>query len=184
MKLNPQRTAPTFIDEGVDGDVVLTQSMAIIEYLEETRPEPPLLPSDAAGRARVRKIAMAMVADTHALCVQRVSHHMANELDIEETDIRSWRQHWMTRGLNIVETFLADDPATGTFCHGETPTLADVILVPQVHTSQHYDVDLSGIPTIQRIYDHCLTLPAFQKAKPENQPDFGKDGREASGGGH
>lgn len=172
VKLNPQRTSPTFIDEGIDGDLVLTQSLAIIEYLEETHPEPPLLPRDPAERARIRKIALAMVADTHALCVQRVSHYMANELGTDQPKIKEWRHYWMTRGLGIIETFLADDPATGTFCHGETPSLADVILVPQVYTSQHYGIDLDKIPTIKRIYEHCLTLPAFQKAKPENQPDY------------
>ena len=174
VKLNPQRTAPTF----VDGDLVLTQSMAIIEYLEETHPEPALLPKNPTERARIRKIALAMIADTHALCVQRVSHYMANKLDIDQPKIKKWRLDWMTRGLGIVETFLADDAATGTFCHGEAPSLADVILVPQVYTSQHYDVDLTAMPTIKRIYDHCLKSPAFQKAQPENQPDFGKDDRD------
>ena len=168
VKLNPQRTSPTFID----GDLVLTQSVAIIEYLDESHPKPALMPKDPAERARVRKIALAMVADTHALCVQRVSYYMANELDIEQPKIKEWRRHWMTRGLGIIETFLAEDSATGTFCHGEMPSLADVILVPQVYTSQHYDVDLTAMPTIKRIYEHCLTLPAFQKVKPENQPDY------------
>jgi maleylpyruvate isomerase len=180
VKLNPQRTSPTF----VDGDLVLTQSLAIIEYLNEIHPEPPLLPKNPAERARIRKIALAIVADTHALNVQRVSKYMATTLGCDQPTIRAWRQHWMTRGLGIIETFLRDDRHTGTFCHGDSPTVADVILVPQVYTSQHYDVDLTNMPTVKRIYDHCLTLPAFQKAKPENQPDYNRDGRETPGAGH
>lgn len=167
VKLNPQRSSPTF----VDGDLVLTQSMAIVEYLDETYPEPPLLPATPAERARVRKMALSIVADTHALNVQRVSTYMKERLGIADPAIREWRRHWMTRGLGIFETFLAGDRQTGTFCHGESPTLADIVLVPQVYTSQHYDVDLAPFPTVRRIYEHCLSLPAFRKAAPENQPD-------------
>lgn len=180
LKLNPQGLVPTLEHDGR----ILTQSLAIIEYLDEIHPEPPLLPESPAERARIRKIAMAIVADTHALNVQRVSKYMANTLGIDQNSIRAWRQYWMTRGLGIIETFLHDDPQTGTFCHGDSPTVADTILVPQVYTSQHYGVDLSKMPTVKRIYDHCLTLPAFQKAKPENQPDYNRDGRETKGRGH
>lgn len=166
-KLNPQGVVPTL----VDGDIVLNQSMAIIEYLEETHPIPPLLPADPAGRARVRAIAGTIACDIHPLIVLRVVAYLDDTLELPADDKKSWLQFWNIRGLNAVEAMLADGSGTGDFCHGDTPTMADALLVPQVVTAQRFGVDTTQFPEITRIYDHCMAEDAFQKAAPENQPD-------------
>jgi maleylpyruvate isomerase len=166
-RLNPTALVPTL----VDGDLVLGQSMAILEYLEETHPQPPLLPLDAAGRARVRAIAQTIACDIHPLDNLRVLKYLKHEMKVSEENKNAWYKHWVEVGLASIEAMLADHPATGDFCHGDRPGFADLCLVPQVANARRFDCDLSGMPTIVRIEGHCLELDAFRQAAPANQPD-------------
>ncbi len=154
-----------------DGAAAIGQSLAIIEYLDETRPQRPLLPDDAAGRARVRALALTVAADTHPLGNLRVLKYLTGELKISEEMKLGWQHHWMATGLAALERLLADDARTGRFCHGDTPTLADCCLVPQVFNAQRFQLDLSPYPTIVRIHGACAELPAFQQAHPAQQAD-------------
>ncbi|OZI36511.1 maleylacetoacetate isomerase [Bordetella genomosp. 1] len=165
--LNPAALVPTLVDEGA----ALGQSMAIIEYLDETRPEVPLLPSDPLGRARVRGIAQAIACDTHPLNNLRVLKYLKHELKVSEDAKNGWYRHWVAVGLEAVERMLAASEATGRFCHGDTPTLADLCLVPQVYNARRFDCDLSAYPTIVRIDAACNAVKAFIDAQPQNQPD-------------
>lgn len=165
--LNPAGLVPALDDDGL----LLTQSLAIIEYLEETRPVPPLLPADPAGRARVRAIAQAIACDIHPINNLRVLQYLTRELGASEAQKNAWYRHWVELGLATVESQLAGHPATGSFCHGETPTLADCCLVPQVFNARRFDCDLSAMPVVRRIVAHCETLPAFQAAAPQAQAD-------------
>jgi len=165
--LNPTELVPTL----VDGELALGQSMAILEYLEETHPEPALLPRDPAGRARVRAIAQTIACDIHPLNNLRVLQHLKRELKVDDGTKDAWYRHWVDVGLRGVEALLADHPATGRFCHGDQVTLADVLLVPQVYNARRFDCDLSGMPTITRIVEECASLDAFQRAEPARQPD-------------
>ena len=165
--LNPQKLVPAL---EIDGHL-LTQSLAILEYLEETKPEPPLLPKDAAGRARVRGLALQVACDIHPLNNLRVLGYLAKTLGASEAQKQAWYCHWIAEGLAALEAALARDPATGAFCHGSTPTLADVCLVPQVANARRFKCPLDSYPTIRRIEAACLALPAFARASPENQPD-------------
>ncbi|MBV6305311.1 maleylacetoacetate isomerase [Candidimonas humi] len=166
-RLNPTALVPTL----VDGDLVLGQSMAILEYLEETHPQPPLLPPDAAGRARVRAIAQTIACDIHPLDNLRVLKYLKHEMKVSEENKNAWYKHWVEVGLASVEAMLAGHPATGDFCHGDRPGFADLCLVPQVANARRFDCDLSGMPTIVRIEGRCLELDAFRQAAPANQPD-------------
>lgn len=154
-----------------DGAAAIGQSLAIIEYLDETRAEAPLLPADAAGRARVRALALTIAADTHPLGNLRVLKYLTGVLNVTEEQKLAWLHHWMGTGLAAFEQLLATDGRTGRFCHGDTPTLADCCLVPQVFNALRFQLDLSPYPIIQRIYDACAELPAFQQAHPAQQPD-------------
>ncbi len=165
--LNPAGLVPALDDDGL----LLTQSLAIIEYLEETRPVPPLLPADPAGRARVRAIAQAIACDIHPINNLRVLQYLTRELGASEAQKSAWYRHWVELGLAAVESQLAAHPATGSFCHGESPTLADCCLVPQVFNARRFDCDLSAMPVVRRIVAHCETLPAFQAAAPQAQAD-------------
>jgi maleylpyruvate isomerase len=165
--VNPAMLLPTLGDEGN----VIGQSLAIIEYLEETRPQTPLLPADAAGRARVRALALTVAADTHPLGNLRVLKYLKGEMALSEEVKLEWQQHWLRAGMATLETLLANDPQTGRYCHGDTPTLADCCLVPQVFGAQRFGVDLAPYPTIMRIHANCAALPAFQSAHPSQQPD-------------
>lgn len=165
--LNPTALVPTL----VDGDLALGQSMAILEYLEETHPEPPLLPRDPAGRARVRAIAQTIACDIHPLNNLRVLQHLKRELNLDDAARDDWYRHWIDVGLSSIEALLAGNAATGRYCHGDTVTLADVLLVPQVFNARRYDCDLSAMPTVTRIADACSELDAFQRAEPARQPD-------------
>ena len=155
----------------VDGDHVLTQSLAIIEYLEETHPAPPLLPSDAAARARVRSLALDIACEIHPLDNLRVLRYLVHEMKLSEDDKNRWYRHWVDTGLEAVERQLAAQPQTGRFCHGDTPTLADITLVPQIFNAQRMQCNLDHVPTVMRIFDACMQLPAFQKAEPSACPD-------------
>ena len=165
---NPQALVPAF--ELEDG-TVLTQSLAIMEYLDEVQPEPALLPADAIGRARVRALAQAIACDIHPVNNLRVLQYLSQQLGISAEQKDAWYRHWVATGLQGLEALLADHPSTGRFCHGDTPTLADCCLVPQLYNARRFQCPLDAYPTIQRIAAACETLPAFQQAAPEVQPD-------------
>jgi maleylpyruvate isomerase len=166
LALNPQGLLPAFEDDGQ----VLTQSLAILEYLEETRPEPPLLPADPAGRARVRALAQAVAADIHPLGNLRVLRYLRHEFGQPEEAVQAWYNHWIAEGFKALEGLLARGP-TGRFCHGDAPTIADCCLVPQVINSRNFALDLTPYPTVVRIAEACLAMPEFERALPANQPD-------------
>ncbi|MCM2287943.1 MAG: maleylacetoacetate isomerase [Sulfuritalea sp.] len=165
--MNPAALVPVLDDNGT----VLTQSLAIIEYLDETRQQPPLLPQDAAGRARVRAIALAIACEIHPLNNLRVLGYLSKTLGISEAQRNAWYCHWVETGLAAVEAMLAADPRTGACCHGDAPTLADICLVPQIFNAQRFKARLDHVPTVMRIHEHCLTLPEFAKSVPALQPD-------------
>lgn len=165
--LNPQGRVPFLID----GDLRLGQSLAIVEYLDETHPEPPLLPRDAAGRARVRSIALALAADVQPLQNLSVTQYLEKQFGADQARREAWVVHWITSGLTALETTLAREPATGRFCHGDAPTLADCCLVPQLFAARRFGVDPAGFPTLARIEAACQALPAFFRAAPAQQPD-------------
>jgi maleylpyruvate isomerase len=167
-KVNPQSFVPALVDQGH----TITQSIAIIEYLEETHPQPPLLPKDALGRARVRAFALAIACDIHPLQNTRVTKYLENEFKLDEATRKRWIVRWITEGFTALEKLLANDPATGEFCHGDTPTMADVLLAPQMFSARRFGADLEAFPTLRRIDEHCQLLKAFQDAAPAKQPDF------------
>lgn len=167
-KINPQMVVPAL----VDGDTVLTQSMAILEYLEELHPEPALLPADAVGRARVRSIALISVADTHPLVVPRIRKYITQDLGHSEDELTAWIHHWITTGLAAMEEMLAGNPATGVYCHGDSLSLADLCLVPQFGAARLFGIDTAAYPTLQRIFEACMKVPAVFDARPQAQPDF------------
>lgn len=164
--LNPQQLVPALADQ----NGVFTQSLAIIEYLDETFSEPPLLPADAAGRARVRAIAQLIACDTHPLNNLRVLQYLQQHFGAGEAEKNAWYAHWIHENFAALEILL-QQPQSGRFCHGGTPTLADCCLVPQVYNARRFKVDLSPYPNIVRIDAECAALPAFKTALPENQPD-------------
>ncbi len=166
-RLNPQGLVPTLETDAV----VLTQSMAIIEYLDERFPEPPLLPADAAGRARVRALAQIVACDIHPLNNLRVLQWLRNHLGADKGQRNQWYRHWISEGFNALEALLRNSRATGRYCHGDTPSLADLCLIPQVYNAIRYECDLEAYPEIRRINTACLELDAFAKAVPEAQPD-------------
>jgi maleylpyruvate isomerase len=165
--INPSALLPTLDDDGA----VIGQSLAIIEYLEETRPQVPLLPVDSADRARVRALALTVAADTHPLGNLRVLKYLKHDLNLSEEVKLEWQRHWLRIGMATLETMLSGDARTGLYCHGDTPTLADCCLVPQVFGAQRFGVDLAPYPTVTRIHDACAGLPAFHQAHPSQQPD-------------
>ena len=153
-----------------DGDLRLTQSLAIIEFLDETHPAPPLLPKDAAGRARVRALAYDVACEIHPLNNLRVLRYLVHDLKLSEDDKNRWYRHWVETGLETVERQLAD-PRTGRFCHGDTPTLADITLVPQIFNAQRLDCRLDHVQTVMRVFEACMKLDAFEETRPEKCPD-------------
>jgi maleylacetoacetate isomerase len=155
----------------VDGDERLTQSMAIIEYLDETHPEPPLLPGTPAERARIRALAQDIACEIHPLNNLRVLRYLVHDLKVSDDDKNRWYRHWVEGGLAVVERRLESDPATGRFCHGDTPTLADCVLVPQIHNAQRFDCSLAAVPTVMRIFEACMALDAFAKTQASACPD-------------
>ena len=165
---NPQAVVPTLYD----GDAKLFQSVAILEYLEETYPNPPILPKDALARAWVRGFALINVADSHPLIVPRVRNYLADVLKTDEAQRLAWIQHWLAAGLGAMEELLAEKNPTGAFCHGDIPTMADICLVTQVTPAQLFKTDLAPYKRVMRIYDHCMAVPAFAEAHPRMQPDF------------
>jgi maleylacetoacetate isomerase len=168
--LNPQRQVPTLV---LDDGTVLTQSLAILEYLDNVRPDPPLLPADPVDRAHVRALAQAIACDIHPVNNLRVLNRLGAQFDADADAKAAWYRHWVVEGLRGVEALLIRAATPGTYCHGDRPGLADACLVPQVYNARRFDVDLSPFPTVTRIEAACLALPAFQKAAPEVQPDAG-----------
>jgi maleylacetoacetate isomerase/maleylpyruvate isomerase len=164
-RLSPERLVPLLEDDGQ----VLTQSMAIIEYLDETHPEPPLLPGDALDRARTRAIAQDIACEIHPLNNLRVLRYLVHELKLSEEDKNRWYRHWTETGLEAVERQLARAPSR--FCHGETPTLADCVLVPQIHNARRMDCRIDHLPNVMRVFDTCMALDAFAKTQPSACPD-------------
>jgi len=147
----------------------LTQSMAIIEYLDETHPQPPLLPADARGRARVRALAQDMACEIHPLNNLRVLRYLTRDLKLSEDDKDRWYRHWVETGLEVVERQLAAQPAR--FCHGDTPTLADCVLVPQVFNAQRFNCRTEHVPHVMRVHAACMALDAFSQTQPSACPD-------------
>ncbi len=164
--LSPDALVPVL---EIDGER-LTQSMAIIEYLDETHPEPPLLPRDALGRAQVRALAQSIACEIHPLNNLRVLKYLVRELKVDEAAKNAWYQHWCRSGLEAFERQLALLPRA-TYCHGETPSLADCCLVPQIFNAQRMAVPLDKLPRSMAAFDACMALPAFQSAQPAACPD-------------
>ena len=167
LKLNPLGLVPTL----VDGEEVITQSLAIIEYLDEVHPDPALLPGTAADRARIRSIALMIACDIHPIDNLRVLRYLTDVLKVSEEQKNAWYAHWVIEGLKAIESRLAGDARTGRFCHGNAPTLADVCLVPQLANARRFNIDLAPFPTLVRIEAVCNELPAFADAAPGRQPD-------------
>ena len=167
IKMNPSGLVPTFQDDFI----TLTQSMAILEYLEDEYPQIPLMPKDAAGRARVRELAQIVACDIHPVNNLRVLRYLVRDLGLSEEIKTQWYRHWIVSGLDVLEKHLARDPSAGPLCHGYLPTIADCFLVPQVFNAQRNGVDISVYPNIARINAACVENPAFMAAHPSNQPD-------------
>jgi maleylacetoacetate isomerase len=165
--LNPQELIPALVHDGH----TITQSLAIIEYLNEIVPEPPLLPKDAYGRARCRELAYAVACDIHPVNNLRVGRFIKHTWNISDDDIVRWQRHWIKVGFNALETMLSSSKETGKFCHGDAPTIADICLIPQVANARRVKLEIETWPTIARIEAHAFLHPAFDAALPKNQPD-------------
>lgn len=165
--LNPAALVPSLQADGA----VLTQSMAILEYLEETHPAPALLPAEPLARARVRALAMTVACDIHPLGNLRVLNYLRDTLGASEDARKDWAAHWISLGLSAFEQHLQRDAASGPFCHGDAPGMADCCLVPQVFNARRFGVDLEQFPEVKRIAEHCESLAPFAAAHPAQQPD-------------
>jgi len=169
LAVNPQGVVPALVLD--DGGPPLVQSLAILEYLEEMRPEPPLLPKDPRGRARVRGLSLIAAADGHPLIVPRVRNYLESEMKQDETARNRWLAHWTLRALEAIEVHLAREKETGAFCHGDTPTLADICLASQVIGAlAYFNCDTASVPAVMRIYNRCMEIDAFARAHPLKQP--------------
>ena len=164
--VSASRLVPTLID----GGSAVTQSLAICEYLDETHPEPPLLPKDAPGRARVRALALDIACEIHPLNNLRVLRYLVKDLKVSEDDKNRWYRHWVETGLEAVERQL-NDARTGRFCHGDMPTIADICLVPQIFNAQRFQCRLDHVPTVMRVHGACMQLEAFEATQPAKCPD-------------
>jgi len=165
--VNPQSVVPSLI---VDGGPPLVQSMAILEYLEETHPQPPLLPKDARARAHVRGLALIVACDAHPLIVPRIRNYLEREMRLDEAARNRWLQHWTLQALETLEAHLTKEPETGRFCHGNAPTMADICLAGQVFAAGYFNVPITGVPTVSRIFDECMRIDAFDRSQPLKQP--------------
>ncbi|UDL93295.1 maleylacetoacetate isomerase [Lichenihabitans sp. PAMC28606] len=166
LAINPLAAIPALV---VAGQTTLTQSTAILEYLDETTPEPPLLPADALGRARVRSIAAMLVADTHPFVTPRVKRYLTTTGGFDDAAWRAWQIQWFTTGLQAVDKRLSAEPETGRFCHGDRVTLADICLASIPAVMQVFKISVADIPTVDRIVASCNALPAFAEADPYKQ---------------
>jgi len=165
--INPQSLVPVLEEDGQ----LLHQSLAIIQYLDETHPEPRLIPEDPLEGSRVRSLALIIACEIHPLNNPRVLNYLTSTFEVSEEQKLAWYQHWVTVGFTALEKRLVAEPWTGRYCHGDVPGLADVALVPQVANAKRFKVDLALFPTIRRIEEACLKLEAFHRSAPENQPD-------------
>ena len=165
--VNPQMVIPALVED--DGNV-LYQSMAIMEYLNEVHPAPPLLPTDPRGRARVRALSLITVADSHPLIVPRVRNHLGNALGLDDAGKIAWVRHWFAAGLDAYEAHLARDKATGTYCHGDALSMADICLVSHVAGHRVFKGTVDKHPTVARIYERCLADERIASAQPLRQP--------------
>jgi maleylacetoacetate isomerase len=166
QSVNPQGLVPALVDDGQ----VLTQSLAIIEYLEEKHPRPPLLPRDLLGRARVRSLSLLVACEIHPLNNLRVLNYLRGSLAQSEEGVTTWYRHWIAEGLSKLERELTR-PESGKFAHGDSPTMADCCLVPQIFNARRFDCDTAPYPTVMRVFEACMQLDAFQRAQPSQQPD-------------
>ena len=169
--VNPQSVVPALM---IDDGPPLFQSLAILEYLEETCPEPPLLPRDPRGRARVRGLALIVACDGHPLIVPRIRNYLERELHVDEAARNRWLQHWTLKALAALEAHLAKERETGRFCHGDAPTFADICLAGQVFAAGYFNAETTAMPTVMRIFDECMKIEAFDRSQPLKQPDAPK----------
>ncbi|WP_027795938.1 maleylacetoacetate isomerase [Paraburkholderia acidipaludis] len=167
-QINQDGIVPTLVD---DEQNLIQQSLAIIEYLEETHPEPPLLPTMPADRAHVRSLALQVACEIHPVDNLRVLRYLKHTLGVDDAAKDGWYRHWIELGFGTLEQRLASDARTGKLCYGDTPTMADACLIPQVFNANRFNIDTTRYPTIQRIYDHAMQIDAFAKAAPGEQPD-------------
>jgi maleylacetoacetate isomerase len=165
--INPQELVPVL----QHGHRNLRQSLAILEYLDEMWPEPPLLPATARDRARVRALAQVIACDIHPLNNLRVLQYLEQDWGVPQPEREVWVKHWIESGFRAFEALLVDNPSTGEFCDGHQPTIADCCLVPQVYNARRFGVDMTAYPAISRVEERCLALPEFDAARPERQPD-------------
>ena len=166
--VNPQSVVPALV---VDSGPPLFQSLAILEYLEETHPEPPLLPRDPRGRARVRGLALIVACDAHPLIVPRIREYLEREMHEDEAARNRWLQHWTLLGLETLEAHLSKERETGRFCHGDAATMADICLAGQVFAAGYFNVATTSVPTVARIFQECMKIDAFDRSQPLKQPD-------------
>ncbi len=171
LRINPQGLLPALEIRDDAGSAALGQSLAIMEWLDETYPEPPLLPADALGRARVRAIAQAVTSEIHAVNNLRVLRRIRAQFGADDAAVGEWFRHWVAETFAPLERMLADDPRTGRFCHGDAPGLADLCLYAQVLNNRRFDADMAPYPTIRRISDACEAVPEIARAAPARQPD-------------
>jgi maleylpyruvate isomerase len=165
--INPQALVPALEDQGR----TVTQSLAIIEYLEERYPKPPLLPADPADRAWVRSMALIIACEVHPIQNLRVLNYLKNEHKQSDDAVNNWARHWINLGLSALDQMVLRGAQPAKFCAGDVPTVADICLVPQLANARRFGCDLSRFPTLLRIESHCAGLPAFANAAPEKQPD-------------
>lgn len=168
LRINPQQLVPAL----EDGSIVISQSLAILEYLEERYPKPALLPSDLTARAWIRSIALSIACDIHPMQNLRVGKYLMHEIGMSDAQKKQWVSHWVQLGFDAIERQLERHEHSGDFCYGTFPTFADICLVPQVYSAMRFEVPIGAYSRIQRIYDACLKLPAFIKAQPELQVDY------------
>ncbi|BAZ37107.1 putative maleylacetoacetate isomerase [Calothrix sp. NIES-4101] len=166
-KINPQKLVPTLID----GNAHISQSLAIIEYLEECYPQPSLLPNDALSRAYVRQIALLIACDIHPLSVMRIRRYFTSNMSLNFAQKMLWYRHWVNEGLQALEEIMSNSKLRGSFCCGDEPTIADAFLIPQVYNAERFQCSLEPYPIIRQIYNICLNQPAFIAAQPHLQPD-------------
>lgn len=169
LAINPQGAVPAIVEEG---HTPITQSMAILEYIEELHPDPPLLPATPRERARVRSLALVIAADTHPLIVPRVRTYLINNAGYDQDGVKRWIGHFVDSGLQTIERRLVADAETGRFCHGDSVTFADLCLVSAVNIVDHMKLDVRPTPTVARITAACREMVAFQRAHPSRQSDF------------
>ena len=170
--VNPQSVVPALV---IDDGSPLFQSLAIVEYLEETWPVPPLLPKDPLGRARVRGLSLIVACDGHPLIVPRIRNYLEREMHQDEAARNRWLQHWTLKALEALEAHLAKECETGRFCHGDVPTMADICLAGQVFAAGYFNAETAAMPTVMRIFDECMKIDAFDRSQPTKQPDAPKN---------